>query len=230
MAGPIGSRPTVSEGGAARDRSGSRQVQSDAMSTLRIGLLLSVLVLAAACGEEGADGERADTTRPVETTSTSPSTSTEATTRDAAWPYDVDDYVAAISAADGPAEDLSPAESDCITRGMVTGLTIERLADAEITPEGLAAMDDMFELVSYREERALMVGALVECLDVLELAVVSGGLDAQNTRCLLQEIEEPWLAEVLLGTTEGEFEPTPESEAALDAIEGACPGLLAALG
>lgn len=147
------------------------------------------------------------------------------------WPYTVDDYVAELEDQPGGLTDvMDETETKCFVGTIVESIGLDRLEEAGATPERLAASDDFEGLLSEEDGRRVTIDGLVNCTDFHELVQSQAELPAADAQCLRDGVEERALAEVLLGSSSGEFEPTPESMATYEAATSMCPGAMQALG
>ncbi len=183
-------------------------------------LTITIVCAAAACASPAG-------TEAQDTTTSAPATSSPGTT----WPYTVDDYVTEVAGQpSGLTDVMTASEAECFATTMIEGIGIERLAEAEVTPADLAASDDVDELVGYEEGRRIVGDAMADCVDFHELVFSQSDVPAAFAACLREKVSERDLVEVLLGTTEGEFQPTPAADAAWERATTACPEAMAELG
>jgi hypothetical protein len=197
------------------------------MRNVRMILVVALFVAAAACGGSGDD--EASAPEPVEEAGVE-----EGTTEDdralADGPFTVDDYVEVLAEdSGGLTEVMSDDEAACFVGSMVEGIGLDRLEAAGMTPEAFAEADDFSGLVEEAEGRRITVDAMVDCTDFHDLVLSRPDVPAEHARCLREEVSERDLVEVLVGTTSGEDEPTPEAEAAYAAAVAACPEAMAAM-
>lgn len=205
--------------------------------TARVAVLAVAVVLAgvgSACGGSEVSGaEPPASTVPAATSSaiTNPATSAPTTSTTRPWPYGMADYVAAIDEGwSWLTVVMAPAEAECFGTQMVASIGLDRLVEAEITPQDFVAGDGLGGFMRSDESREVVVDATTACVDFHQIVFAQTQLPERAAACLRANVAERDLVEIVLKDKDVVGPPVPQVADALERARTACPGVIFAFG
>lgn len=198
------------------------------MRSLTRSLVTLVLVAGigaglSSCGDdagEGSDDTTSTTSQPEASTTSSVESSGD---------VDAAAYEAAIVTSLGSPRErglvVTAAQAECVAPTWVEVIGVDTFTEAEVTPEDVAeASYTPNDLGLDADQGLALIDAFDECdVDLYGqyLALLSDGLDAEQTACLEGEFDED-LSRRFLADALTQPEPSAELEAVLDEIDETC--------
>jgi hypothetical protein len=184
-----------------------------------IYLVLVVMLVAVACGDDDATTTQAPTTTEATTTTAEAATTTEATT-----PLTEDEFADALVAAiladeslENPLQD--PDDAQCAVDGLMDTFGMDRLIELGITPDA----EDLLDLTTTgagmtEDEQEAFLDIYFSCVDAVAAmgdALTAGGIPAADAQCLATTLGEDFVRAIVGAELAGEaFDPLADPAAA----------------